>query len=297
LPLRHHLVSKGYQKNFADDQQRLSIIDSHSGDVIERQRPTKRNWVEEGWASFTDANGNLNVELEREFSRIEAQVMRRIREVNVNSCGPQHRGPIINLFAIHLVRSNSFLAMRQKVHDRSLPSLLEAIAEKPELSDRFREQFGRNPLPGELLSLATASADATITTKASQVDSIAQQHNRAAETLDQWGLQVVEIDDGLPGFVISDVPVVHANLADLRFGFRDELALGDANLVLAPLTRRTLVCFTARGERHTVLRTKAKVRSVNAILARAALSEVACHPDDELEVSRLVRNPPPIKRP
>jgi hypothetical protein len=35
VPVRHHLVSKGYQKYFADAKQRLSILSARDGKTVE----------------------------------------------------------------------------------------------------------------------------------------------------------------------------------------------------------------------------------------------------------------------
>jgi hypothetical protein len=66
-----HLVSNGYQRNFADGRGRLTIFSTASRSLIEELRPTKRNWVEEDFNSVLTADGQLDDSLEREFAKTE----------------------------------------------------------------------------------------------------------------------------------------------------------------------------------------------------------------------------------
>ena len=93
----------------------------------------------------------------------------------------------------------------------------------------------------------------------------------------------------------GDTPVVHAALGGGRYGFRDRLALGDASFIIGPPTRTTAACFSACALRPELIKTRKRVDAINAVFLRAALREVACHPDDARAVrqarSRLDRLP------
>ena len=83
-----------------------------------------------------------------------------------------------------------------------------------------------------------------------------------------------------------------------RYGFRDHLALGDADFIVGPLTRTTAACFTARPLPPVLVKTRKLLDATNAIFLRAALEEIACHPDDAKALrqthSRLDRLPPTL---
>jgi hypothetical protein len=117
------------------------------------------------------------------------------------------------------------------------------------------------------------------------------------ERLQALHTQIIEIDDGLPGLVLGDVPVIHANLSEGRFGYRDRLAIGDADLIMAPLTRRVLICFSATPDQHVRVTTKRKLNDVINLLIRASVREIGCHPEDRLNLQRVCRNPPALRRP
>jgi hypothetical protein len=57
-------------------------------------------------------------------------------------------------------------------------------------------------------------------------------------------------------------------------------------------------CFSVRPMSPLLVKTRTKVDAINAIFLRAALEEVACHPDDAKAVqkahSRLDRLPPSL---
>ena len=55
-----------------------------------------------------------------------------------------------------------------------------------------------------------------------------RQHDLMADKLNNFNLQIVEVETRLPGLVLGDTPVVHAMLDGGRYGFRDQVALGDA---------------------------------------------------------------------
>ncbi len=295
-PVQHHLVSKGYQKNFADERQRLTILDPRTGKVIDRLRPTKRNWVEADWNTFWSTSGDPNRHLEREFAKIEAGMLRSIREVDTAVVGDRYGAAIVNLAAMHLVRSRSFLNFRRHVYNASIASIVESTAARPELVDRFMDDHdGRRPGPGEIDEIVRDQAGLIAGSRRGEIDTVIDHHNKIAELLADLKIQVVELDQHLPGLPIGDHPIVHADLNARRSGFRDHLAIGQAGIVLIPLTRRTLACLTAEQQPNTVINTISQWRRLVNVQVNAAVTEIATHPDDAHDVAGVCRRPP--KRP
>lgn len=220
-PVRHHLVSKGYQKNFADERQRVSVVDARRGKLIEPFRPTKRNWVEEHWNSFPGETGAQNPHLEKEFARIGATVMRSIREVSTAGVTLRQKAAIVNLFAIHLARSRSFVDFRESIYDVAVPESVDRLVEDAEIAASFNDHLGRSASPGELRAFVEARAIGPIRSKESLLETVGEYHNKFAEKLDGYSVQVVNVAEGLPGFVLGDVPVVHAT--SVRPGLDSEI--------------------------------------------------------------------------
>lgn len=292
---RHHLVSKGYQKNFADGQHRLTVIDARSGVTLDRLRPAKLNWVENDWNTFWDESGDPNRQLEQEFARIEAGVMRRIRDVHAGTAQGAHLSAVINLAAMHLVRSRSFITFLRDVRSTAMPGIVDHFVNDRELTLRFETHHHRPPSAGELHLLVSRAAREHTESRQSELETVIAQHNKIADLLSQNTMQVLTIDEGLPGLPIGDQPVVHADLDSARFSFRDRLAIGDANLIFIPLTRRVAACLTRSPLSDTTISSTHQWKRFVDIQIRACLKEIAVHPDDALAVARLCRNP--LKRP
>ena len=292
-----HWVSRGLQANFADDDKRVSILDTVRGIIIDPARPVKSNFVELGFTTFI-REGVPSDLMERAFASVERSVLNEIRLVNVGRRGPEQKAAVANLFAIHLVRSASYKAFHREVAEGFRASGTREIAEDPRLREMFELSVGHSPSAAELTDLVLQQHDAMAADPLTLVQSMLDQHDQMAEKLNGLHMQVVVIEAGLPGFVLGDAPVVHADTRTGRYGFRDRLALGDANLIIGPLTRRTAACFSLRPLPPAILRTRRMVDRVNAVFIRAALSDVACHPDDARALrhtwSRLDRLPPPV---
>jgi hypothetical protein len=292
-----HFVSRGFQQNFASDDKRVAVFSVHAGRVVDFGRPIKSNFRERGFTTFVEA-GVPNDRLERAFASVEARVLNEIRTIGLDRRGLQQKADVANPFAIHLVRSPAFKAFHRHIGDRFREEDATAYATNVELIERFKASTGRAPDEGELLEMSLQVYDDMAADPMSLVTTMIQQHDAMAEMLNGFHLQVVELADHLPGFIIGDTPVVHARLTEDRYGFRDHLALGDADFIVGPLTRRTAACFTVKPLRPMLVKTRKKLDAMNAIVLRAALAEVACHPEDAKAIrqthSRLDRLPPSI---
>lgn len=297
-PVNHHLVSAGYQRNFGDDEHFLTIIAARDGQLLRRRQAIKSNWTAANWNSVVDpSKGRADTRLEAEFARIESTALHTVRNVRIGRLDDQGRGAIIELFAMHLARSEPFRTWEREIAADFLPKRIQGLGEKSHLVESFTRQSGRLPRPGEIEAAARQLTDEKDTTNEWRVESTANHYNAAAEKLSTFAIQIVEVDDRLPGLPIGDVPIVHAHLGRHLFGYRDRLAIGDADLICGPLTRRVLVCLTAVQQPHATIRTKAKLNQVVSLFARAAVREIACHPEDALHVQRVCRSPPPLRRP
>jgi hypothetical protein len=295
---RDHFVSRGYQQNFASPDKRVTVINAASGQIVDAERPIKSNFREQGFTTFLEA-GVPNDLLEKAFVSVERRVLNETRRISIDRCGPQQKADVANLFAIHLVRSPAFKDFHRDIGERFRAVEVPAFVNKPEYVQRFEAENGRAPSEVELLEMALHAYDDLATNPMSLVETMIRQHDAIAEKLNGFHLQVIELaDHRLPGFVVSDTPVVHAALEGGRYGFRDRLALGDANFIMGPLSRTTAACFSARRLRPEWIKTRKRVDAINALFLRAASNEVACHPSDARAVqqahSRLDRLPPSI---
>lgn len=292
-----HWVSRGLQSNFASEQKRVAIINVREARIVDNGRPIKSNFREVGFTTFLEA-GVPNDLLERAFASVERTVLNQIRQVDISNRSPAEKAAVANLFAIHLVRSPSFKRFHIEVMANFGASDVPRIARDRRLSSRFEREFDRPPTEGELVELVHRQYESMMSDPMTLVQSMVRQHDQMAEKLNRFHMQVVEFARDVPGLVLGDTPVVHADTRNDRYGFRDRLALGDANLIIGPLTRRVAACLTARPFCPVRVTTRRLADDINSIFLRAADREVACHPDDARKLrqtaSRLDRHRPPV---
>jgi hypothetical protein len=173
---------------------------------------------------------------------------------------------------------------------REGPRLARDLAGQPDVQQKFLSVLGRLPYPGELEEMAARYAATQVETNAFHIGSLLRLQRQIDTRLRRHAVQVATIASDLPGLALGDVPVVHAQLATQRFGFAEDLAIDDADLIWAPISRRVAVLFTAEPMADAHVRTKKLLRKLNALTLRTALREVACHPDDALHLQRLQRD-------
>jgi hypothetical protein len=277
-----HPVSRGYQQNFADEQKRVAVIDARSGKVIDSARAIKSNFVLPGYTAHVTRDGVPVSRLEHEFAKIERPVIDQIRRITPDYCGDDQRGAVAMLFAIHLVRSQAFESKQLEITEQLRREWVPELAARPEIRERFAAER-----PAEDISqFAERMIDENVRANRFHVDGMVRQYNNIVERLSRFRLQVITADPRL-GFALADIPVVHANLKTGRYGFRDGVAIGDADLIVGPLTRWTAAALSVRREQPVTISVKKRMQEFNALFARAALREIACHPDDERELARV----------
>jgi len=281
-----HLVSQGWQRNFGTQDRFVSIVDARTGALVSRSRAIKSNFAEPGFMTEAKPDGTWNRNAERSFRRIEDRVFERIREIRPGVCTDEHRNAVIELCAIHLVRSQDFRDAQMRVLNEFEPQAMLEYPQNPDLCKKFIERLGSPPAPGVVEYMVQMWVNSQ-RFGAVHFDSVDDRIGKFDAQLRRWHLQVVNIQETVRGaLALGDNPVVHADLATRRFGFRDGLAVGDANLIMAPLQRRVVVFFTAKPMGHTTVGTLKLVHRLNALTARAARNHVACHPDDARYVAR-----------
>jgi Protein of unknown function (DUF4238) len=291
LRRQQHLVSKGYQRNFSDGNC-VSILDVTTGTVLRARRSIERNWRVPDFVSVVTSEGGVDDSLEREFAKDERVILNVIREISPSSAKvtDRQKDALDKLAVIHLVRSLSFASTHEAVVKNWLTDGAIDLATDPTAIALFTRDKGRPPVPGELEAIVAASAQ----TFAARPDLLAGGMRHGTQTIPEIlaksSIQLISGDESLPGFVLPDHPILHGKRDKGLFGFRYAGAVGDADLIVAPIHRRLVAFYSRRRLRNVEIKTKKGISVVNALLMRSAASEVACHPADALATSQLIRN-------
>lgn len=286
----HHLVSRGYQRNFADQWHCVTVIEARTGGIVDVARPIKRNFVSPGYNTRVNRDGAADSRLEREFAKLERPILDQIRRITPARCGPDLRQAVVTLFALHLVRSEAFQQSHERIIDDLRRYWLPELASAPELRQRYAAEYGVEATDQAIIQIGEQVLAENARANRLHVDGMVRTYNKLAAKLAQFHVQVITSDQLGMGFALGDVPVVHANIGTGQYGFRDRLAIGDANLIVGPLTRSTAVALSVRPMDAARLTVKRRLQELNAVFARAALHDVACHPDDAIEVRRVCQS-------
>lgn len=231
-------------------------------------------------------DGSASRDSDDVFKKIERRVLELIRGIAPGKCSDAARSAVVGLCTVHLLRSRDFRDAQLQLLNTLEPDAIDYYGQLPEVHRRYVAQYGKPPPPGVIEEIVShwvsGQRDGAVF-----FDSTEERLETVDGLLRRWPLQIVAVDPSLPGLALGDNPVVHADLHTGRFGFRDGLAVGDATLIMAPLSRRIAVFFHRERTPPVYIRTHVALDRVNALTVRAARAEVACHPEDARRVRRV----------
>ena len=276
---RHqHYVARGYQRGFSEGE-RIILVDKHNR--TRKEVGIRHAFVSKSHSSFTDRSGRIRDDLDEEWSRIENMAirdMRRATEVNANLDG-ETIGAIKAIAALHFARSESI----RDVAPRLEPEIIDQYAKDAESDELLQEMFfrerGRMPMEGELRKLALVGGEILVDSNFSQVGSMQHIYNRSLEIFEPFYVQLIRPMKGQSGFSFCDSPLVNHCRKTKRTGPKDQLAIGDSDLLLMPLGRYICAALTAEQEPHVIV-TPSYVEWINHLTWESAARFVAYHPKE-----------------
>lgn len=286
----HHLVSNGYQKNFADGVW-VTVVDVATARVLHTRRSTKTNWKVRDFLSVPDGAGTFDDALEKELSRRETVVLNSVRDIEAFTApSVVQRKSLDTLAAMHLVRSQAFDEKRRAVTENWLRNDVPGFVTHPRLTEKFIQSYGREPYDGELEALVARAGSEIASDPGGLAHSVRDGLKKLEMMLSKHEVQLIAVDEQLPGLILADVPVLHGRRREGVFGFEAAGAVGDADTILVPVSRRLLASYSHRPLRDFRIGTKNGLDRVNALLAHGARREVICHPDDARDTVNMIRN-------
>lgn len=287
---KQHLVSKGYQANFALAG-RVAVLDARTGRVIDSKRSIKENWRTQDFLSLVSNDGVVDDTLEREFAQQEQFFLNAVRDIKpFQAPTAAQKRALDALTATHLARSADYASAHAALADSTVETAVPRLAHDERVLNAFRRDRRREPKAGELEELIEASAAAFLVDPQYLLHGIRRVSTGVTDILAGLHVQLVALESRLPGFLLADIPVLHGRRDNGVFGFREPVAVGDADIIVVPVQRRLAAFYTADRLRDLEIRTKNGWCWVNSLLVHGAATEVACHPDDALSMSRLIRD-------
>ncbi len=283
---RHHVVSRGFQRFFAEGE-RVLLIDKAPSTGVPRVRPagTRDVFVRKDFSSHR-SDGQLIDPLEDEWQRIEREALPPIAAWLAGHARPPGWNPVGSreaakmIAALHFARSYAYLEVHERISLEQGAELAARLPSDHEFVRRWRASRSDDPTPDAVSQLVNEQVTANFRwNSAYSVERMAAHFNFAIEKLGPLHTQEIR-PSGSARFVLGDSPFVIADRRRSRIGSR-ELALGDADLLLLPLSPTLAIAFTGNDEGHGQVGDHV-VQRVNAYTWQAAGRQVIAHPDTDL---------------
>ena len=267
---RHHVVSRGYQRFFAEGEL-LRLITKEP--VRSKVVGTRDAFVERGFNSIRTPNG-VYEELEREWARLENESLPAIREaVEAGDVGAADVH-IKVVAAVHIARSYRLRRLYDEAFEQYFHDPLSGM-DVPRLQAAFEHDFGRAASYGDIEGVIRERFTELKDTNQVMVERMASMYNTIlTDWLAPLHIQAVSIaaPTGM-NLVTGDTPVITASEDRMRVN----VAFGDAGLVYIPLSPVAGAALTTHL-REPVTLYPLDVQLINWLVWRSAHSHLACHP-------------------
>jgi hypothetical protein len=275
---RHHVVSRGYQRFFAEGE-RVLLIDKMAGTFTEAG--TRHTFVATHFNSWKSETG-WDDHLEDEWQRIENLVLPVVRELLSAPGGHAQREAAKILAAVHFARSYSLREMHELVGATVVDREGKRLAADPVFVGTYAKELGHSPVMGEIEAYVADRWDDLTKNGLFRQERMVHAYHFAKDWFEPLQVQFLYSHPRIT-YVTGDTPLVLADSNLLKVGIRDRLALGDAERLWMPLT--TGCSMSLWGSDMAVPPDQklapADVQKLNWLSWRAAGRFVICHPHQD----------------
>ena len=274
---RHHLVSRGYQRFFADGEQ-LRLIDMRSHTY--RQAGTRDVFVEANFNSWQGEDG-WNDELELTWhNKVESPAIALVGELIEGKAGESQRDAAKVLAALHLARSYSFDIVHNRILEQVEADEMQLVEADQSYAQLFEADAGRVPEQGELAERVQLIVEAMRFGRQFMLERMVHLFNFTLEFFRTLNVALLHVPPGM-SFLTGDTPVVTRDKHGFKIGIRQGVALGDTFGIIMPLGRHVAMdLYTSEAPPDRIL-FPWQVQMLNLLVARSALRFLACHPSDD----------------
>lgn len=276
-PRKHHVVTAGLQRNFADAQ--FVRLVSLTGD-FDKVVPVRSAFFVKDFNTLRTPSG-ANVHLENEWARVEGWSLPHVRQVSDGggTHTPEFDVAAKALMATHWTRGYAMREWATTAFGEYVEEHKRLQADNPKLLRAFVHDFGRQPEPGEVEAHIERCAAELKASGHLDVDRMVRHYNYAMRYLEPLHVQLIRPASRAFGFILSDNPVVMRK--GLVIGVQNRIGLERADDFFMPLTRWLAVTLTAERQAEVSV-PPLVVQQLNQITRRNAVRFVACHPAEDL---------------
>jgi len=279
---RHHVVSRGYQRFFAEGEHVL-LIDKEpvEGRPRVRRAGTRDVFVRDNFNSYRRDGVQVD-DIEDEWSRLETMAFPPLRAWIDGNETPTSRNEAKVLAALHFARSYGLRTTYGKIAAAEKAKAIINMPTDPGLIAAWNKDRGVDPDPAEVEALINRFYDSSFGPEShTYIERMAHSHNVAIDKLKDLNVQAVMPLGRRSQFILSDSPFLYFSADRLRVGAR-QIALFEAAHLFLPLAPKLGVFFTSEPEQD-LLATPQQVQELNLLSMRAAFSQVISHPSADLD--------------
>jgi hypothetical protein len=158
----HHTISDFYLKRFADEDERLAVVDLSRASTPRSIRKTRNVAVANDFYTFTDTNGTRNPAVERLLGHIEGQAAAAMRKLSAGIFFPpprQDREDLSLWMAFQLVRGPEKRREIEAITDVTAKLLMQGIATPDQARARLQRAGVDEPTEAEINDLIHFSSN------------------------------------------------------------------------------------------------------------------------------------------
>lgn len=271
---RHHVVSRGYQRNFAAGEL-IRLVDKRSRTYA--TVGTRDAFVEQDFNSRRMPDQTWDDELEGEWRRAE-HLLPVLRRVGTSEETPTDRELIKPVIALHIARSYGFVELSNRIHDQVGSETGKRMGADPEMVRLYEQQVGHLAADGEIEAYVAGHMQTIKEDRQLLIERMAYAYNWALQNfLPRLRLQVLHAPPPFE-WVTGDSPVLVGDQLGTKLLSRGQIAMGDSQTVYFPLTRYVAVTAWARDSEPDTTPPPASLQQINWMMWRNCLRYVACHP-------------------
>lgn len=273
---RHHVVSRGYLRAFAEGERTLLCdIERGAASLV----GIRDVFVYARFNSFRTQLGWID-DLERDWARIESIVLPVVRGLVAGSVGRDDREAAKVLCALHTARSYSYHEVFGRIADAHAIDAPKEIAESEDVLRAFRGSHARDPEPGEIEATARELFIELLDDNSLLVERMANTYNTVLERFHPLFVQLLYPISPSVRLATGETPAVHFDRPALRVGLRSGLALFEADHFYMPLAPTIGMMLTTNEEDDEEM-SPVVTRRMNSLVYRGAKRFVICHPSDD----------------
>ena len=283
---RHHLVSRGFQRAWTADGERLLLVDIEHRTV--KLVGTRGAFCMANLLTIVTEAGR-NSRAEQAFGRVESESLPNVRRfVEDGDRDEEAEAGVRAIVALQWARSASLIRLMRKILEESMNDFVAELEADERLTAAYLTEYGRRPEVADVRRELRISADALTAANEFFVERVVHHYNWAAEWLSKlYSQRVTMRRPGRIDLVFADSPVIVK--AGTQGSATRVIPLRQADTLWCPLSPEVAVAMSTKPIEDVVL-TPYGAQLLNQDTLGYAQRYIGAHP--RTDIDRALQKPP-----